>query len=321
MTIQPITFHTKKISGEIVKGIDKGGLYGLMKHNNREEYLNEYEIKNKRCSHIDKSKEHLNHYFKKMSSTHIEKLKSIPHRANQRGAFQIVISYQDLDKETASKFYNKEYAKKNAKLIIEFLKAQGITDRFELLDFSNHNDEGLYGDTHHPHFHLTFSAYDKIKKDWGYKDFFCPTVDKKPIIKNGEIQYKKVKCGKNRGEYILDTQDRKVPKLKDVEAPIFQKLQDDWNDFLIYKNQPFRNKKEFTSILQFPNSIWRKFDEALKIKIYDIRKLEKKMNILRSKGCKEKYNEIKKQLVLMFNDVLIETENIKKSINHSKTPK
>ena len=316
MTIQPITFNTKTISGKKVKGIDKGGLYGLMKHNNREEYLDEYEVKTKRNTHIDTLKEHLNHYFKKMDANKIEKLKSIPHRANQRGAFQMVFSFQDLDIDEANQFYNKEFAKDKAKLIIEFLKQEGIIDRFELLDLICHNDEGMQGgDTQHPHFHLTFSAYDKINKDWGYKDFFSPTVDKKPMVKNGEIQYKKVKNGKDRGKFVLDSDGNKVPKMKDIEAPIFQKLQDNWNNFLIAKNQPYRNKKEFTSLIQLPGSIWRKLTPEKKQEVYKIRKLQYKMDRAYFNDNIKLYTSLKKEIILLLTEVMSDIEGIQKKLH------
>lgn len=318
MTIQPITFNTKTISGKIVKGIDKGGLLALKGHNNRQEYHEEYEIKNRRTAHIDKSKEHLNHYFKKMNAKKIEKLKSIPHRSNQRGAFQIIYSFQDLDEETANKFYDKEYAKDKAKLIIEFLKSQGITQRFDLLDLICHNDEGLYGETQHPHFHLTFSAFDKIMQDWGYKDFYCPTVDKKPLVKNGEIQYKKIKNGKDRGKFVVDKNGNKVPKMKDIEAPIFKQLQDSWNHFLISKQEPFRNKKEFTSLIQFPDSIWRRLSPEKKQQVYDIRKLQKRMDRAYLDNDMKTYKKFRKELIYLIGDLMIEVETTQKKFLNYK---
>jgi len=316
MTIQPITFHTKKVSGRIIKGIDKGGMYGLMKHNNREEYLDEYEIKTKQNTHIDTSKEHLNHYFKKMDASKIEKLKAIPHRANQRGAFQMVFSFQDLDIEEANQFYDKVFAKEKAKLIVEFLKQEGIIERFELLDLVCHNDEGFQGgETQHPHFHLTFSAFDKINKTWGYKDFFSPTVGQKPMVKNGDIQYKKVKNGKDRGAYILDENGNKIPKMKDIEAPIFQNLQDNWNDFLRVKNQPYRNKKEFTSMIQLPSSIWRKLSPEKKEEVYKIRKLQNKMDRAYFNNNKKLYDRLKKEIVSMLAEVMVDIENIQKKLH------
>lgn len=316
MTIQPITFNTKKVSGKIVKGIDKGGLYGLMKHNNREEYLDEYEVKTKRNTHIDKSKEHLNHYFKRMDASKIEKLKATKHRVNQRGAFQMIYSFQDLEIEEANQFYDKEFAKDKAKLIVEFLKQEGIIERFELLDLICHNDEGMQGgDTQHPHFHLTFSAFDKINKDWGYKDFFSPTVGQKPMVKNGEVQYKKIKNGKDRGKYLLDEHGNKIPKMKDVEAPIFQKLQDNWNDFLIAKKQPYRNKKEFTSLIQLPSSIWRKLSPEKKEEVYKIRKLQNKMDRAYFSDNMKLYESLKKEIVSLLAEVMIDIERIQKKLH------
>ncbi len=315
MTIQPITFNTKTISGKIVKGIDKGGLYGLMKHNNREEYLDEYEVRTKQTTHIDTKKEHLNYYFKKMDASKIEKLKSIPHRANQRGAFQMVFSFQDLEVDEANKFYDKGFAKDKAKLIIEFLKQEGITDRFDLLDLICHNDEGMFGNTQHPHFHLTFSAFDKINKDWGYKNFFSPTVGQKSMVKNGEIQYKKVKNGKDRGKFILDNDGNKVPKMKDIEAPIFQHLQDSWNDFLIAKNQPYRNKKEFTSLIQLPSFIWKKLTPKKKQEVYKIRKLQNKMDRAYFNDNMKQYESLKKEIISLLAEVMVDIEHIQKRLH------
>ena len=40
----------------------------------------------------------------------------------------------------------------------------------------------------------------------------------------------------------------------------------------------------------------------------------------RKKRNKNEYEKIRKELVYLFNDVIIETENIKKLTNHFKTP-
>ena len=78
---------------------------------------------------------------------------------------------QDLTDEDLAKFHDKPYATQHAKMILAYLKEQGILEHFELLELVCHNDEK------NPHYHLTFSAYDSLSKDWAYNDFFSPIME------------------------------------------------------------------------------------------------------------------------------------------------
>jgi len=171
----------------------------------------------------------------------------------------------------------------------------------------NHNDEK------NPHFHLTFSAYNKQKQDWGYNEFFSPIVAQEPIIKNGEAIYQKYNRGKQRGEYKLDNEGNKVPKTQAVRKSILQNLQDDWNDFLVKHNQPYRNKKQFSSLLQYGKGTWKSFSQETKEKVYEIRKKEIKVNRALFSSNKSHYSKLKKELVMLFNDLQTQTDKAKRS--------
>ena len=318
MRIETINFATLTRGGRVVKGIDEGGMHGLMKHNNRDEINTEFEVKSKRATNIHRCKSKYNQYFKKLTHKKIEKIKSLPKKKKDTaGAFQMVFDFQDLPQSERSKFKNEQYSKNKAKLILAFLKEQGILDEFELLEIVLHKF-----DEKNPHFHLCFSAFSNSKSKFAYNEFFSPIIDNEPVLdKNGLNVFKKINRGKNKGNYELNCNGDKILKTRPKRKSILQALQNSFNDFLIKNQTPYRNKKEFTSLLQFQKSVWYKFDENLKQKIYDIRETERYMNMLRKKGSRDKYNEIKKQLGLMFNDVLIETENIKKLTNHFKTQK
>lgn len=304
LRIETINFATLTRSGKTIKGIDTGGLYGLQKHNNRTEYNSNYEVKSKRTTNIDKSKSKHNHYFKKLTSSKIETLKNIPHRKNQVGAFQMVFDFQDLTDSQKDKFRNEQYAKQKLKMILTFIKQQGILEKFNLLEAVLHNDEK------NPHFHLCFSAIDNNTNNWGYNEFFSPIVDNEIVKKNGEVQYQKHNRGKSKGKYKLDSNGNKVPKTQAVRANIIQTLQNDWENFLLVNNLGYRNKKEYSSILQFPKLLWKKFNDELKEKIYTIRKKETLMNQLKNKDI-NRYEALKKELAFEFYDVLNQIETIK----------
>lgn len=306
LRIETINFATLSKGGKVIKGIDDGGLYGLQKHNNRTEYNLDYEVKSKRTTNIDKSKSKHNHYFKKLTSNKIETLKNIPHRKNQVGAFQMVFDFQDLTDSQKDKFRNEQYAKQKLKMILTFLKQQGILEKFNLLEAVLHNDEK------NPHLHLCFSSIDNNTNNWGYNEFFSPIVDNKIVKKNGEVLYQKHNRGKLKGKYKLDSNGNKIPKTQAVRANNIQKLQDDWDNFLLVNDLGYRNKKEYSSILQFPKLLWRKFDEQLREKIYAIRKKETKMNQMKDKNINN-YEALKKELAFEFFDVLNQIESIQSS--------
>ncbi len=316
MRIETINFATLTRGGKVVKGIDEGGMHGLMKHNNREEINTSYEVKSKRATNINRSKSHNNLYFKKLTNRKIQKLKSLTKKKKDTvGAFQVVFDFQDLPESERQKFYNEKYSKQKAKLILAYLKEQGILDEFDLLEVVLHLDEK------NPHFHLCFSAFSNSKSKFAYNEFFTPIVDNEPVLdKDGNMTFKKINRGKNKGKYELDEDGEKILKTRVVRKSILKNLQDSFNDFLIKNNTAYRNKKEFTSLLQFPKSVWHQFDESLKQKIYNIREKERLMNMQRKKKNKE-YEETRKELVLLFNDVIIETEKVKKLSNNFRTQK
>ena len=307
MRIETINFSTMKRGSKEVRGIEDAGMLGLLKHNQRKLYNKSYEVKSKQASNIDKKRSHLNHYFKVMSEHDIQALKSLPHRVNQVGAFQMVFDFQDLTDEDLVKFHDKTHATKHAKMILAYLKEQGILDHFELLELICHNDEK------NPHYHLTFSAYDSLSKDWGYNEFFSPIVGSEPVMKNGEVVYQVENRGKNKGKSKLDSQGNRIPKTQVVRQSILQTLQDNWNDFLIRHHQPYRNKKEFSSLLQYTKGVWRAFSPELKEKVYAIRKKETELNkaLMLNKST---YAKLKNELVLMFNDIQEKTDAIKKKL-------
>lgn len=317
MRVETINFATLTRAGKVVNGVSDGGMHGLMKHNLREEINTDYEVKSKRATNIDKSKSKYNQYYKKITNKKIEKLKSLPKKKKDTvGAFQMVFDFQDLPEIEREKFYSEKYSKQKAKLLLSFLKEQGILDEFELLEIVLHLDEK------NPHFHLCFSAFSNSKSKFAYNEFFSPIVDNEPVLdKNGNNVFKKINRGKNKGEYELDSNGNKIFKTRPKRKSILQDLQDSFNDYLIKSNTAYRNKKEFTSLLQFPKSVWHKFDESLKEKIYTIREKERLMNMLRKKKNNKEYEKIRKEIVYLFNDVIIETESIKKQTNHFKTPK
>lgn len=304
MRIETINFATLKRGGSIVKGIDDGGMYGLLKHNNRVEYNKSYEVKSKRVTNINEKRSIYNHYFKKLTTNKIETIKNIKHRKNQVGAFQMVFDFQDLNDVDKDKFKDKNYAKHKLKIILAYLKEQDILNKFDLLEAIIHNDEL------NPHFHLSFSSIDNNTKDWGYNDFFSPIVKHEIVKKNGIIQYQQNNRGKLKGKFKLDSNGHKIPKKQAVRANILQKLQDDWDNFLLKNNQPYRNKKEYSSILQFPKYLWRRFDNDLKEKIYSIRKKEISVNQMKDKD-NNKYEALKKELAYKFYDVITEVEVVK----------
>lgn len=316
MRIETINFATLTRGGEVVKGIDEGGMHGLMKHNNREEINSSYEVKSKRATNINRTKSSHNQYFKKLTNKKIQKIKSLPIKKKDTvGAFQMVFDFQDLPESERQKFYNEKYSKQKAKLILAYLKEQRVLDEFDLLEVVLHLDEK------NPHFHLCFSAFSNTKSKFAYNEFFTPIIDNEPVLdKDGNMTFKKINRGKNKGKYELDENGDKILKTRVVRKSILKTLQDSFNDFLIKNNTTYRNKKEFTSLLQFPKSVWHQFDESLKQKIYNIREKERLMNMQRKKKNKE-YEETRKELVFLFNDVIIETEKVKKLSNNFRTQK
>lgn len=308
LRMETINSGTLKRGGDLVRGIDEGGLIALMKHNNRTEIDNTYEVKSKRDTAIDIERSEHNIVFKEMTYKKIKKLQNIPHRKTQASAFQMVFDFQDLEEFEQLQFYNKDFAKDKAKLVLAYLKEAGIIQRFELLELVLHNDEK------NPHFHLTFSSYDKIDNDWGVNEFFRPVVDYKTIYKNNKPVYKKIDKGKDRGKFLLDEKGNKIVKTMPIRKSNMQEIQDNWNDFLIKHNQVYRNKKEITSLLQFKKSIWRRFSEETKQKVYLLRKKEKELIKAKRADNIKKYNKVLNEITPIQKFVLNEAVNIEKKL-------
>lgn len=312
LRLETINFSTMKRGNEEVKGIDDGGMSALMKHNNRTQIQETYEVKSKRDTEIDIQRSKYNITFKEMNYKKIKNLQNIPHRNNQAGAFQMVFDFQDLEEFERKQFYNKDYSKNKANMILAYLKEQGILERFELLELIIHNDEK------NPHFHLTFSGFDKISNNWGVNEFFRPIVDYAPQYKNNEPIYKKIDKGKDRGKYLLDENGNKIIKTQAVRKSILQDIQDNWNDFLIKNHQPYRNKKEITSLLQFKKSIWRRFSKETKEIVYLLRQREKELIKAKRANDIKKYNKILNEISPIQKFVLNEAVNIEKKLLNLK---
>ena len=75
-------------------------------------------------------------------------------------------------------------------------------------------------------------------------------------------------------------------------------------------NFRYLHKKEFTSLLQFPNSIWHKFDEETKQRVYFIRELEKERII----NIKEKNHSISDEIEILLKNEVLEVLKISQHI-------
>lgn len=315
LRLETINFSTMKRGSVEVKGINDGGMIALMKHNNRNEIDKTYEVKSKRDTAIDIDRSKYNLTFKEMTYKKIKNLQNIPHRNNQAGAFQMVFDFQDLDELEQQKFYDADYSKNKAKLILSFLNEQSILDRFELLELVLHNDEK------NPHFHLTFSGFDKILNNWGVNEFFRPVVDYVQQYKNNKPVYKKIDKGKDKGKFLLDENGNKIIKTMPIRQSNLQLFQDNWNDFLIKNNQPYRNKKDITSLLQFKKSIWRRFSEETKQKVYLLRNKEKELLKAKRMNDIKAYHKLLNEISPIQKFVINEAVNIEKNFLNFKNHK
>jgi hypothetical protein len=271
-----------KKGGETIKGINDGGLWALSKHNERKELDFTQETKFIKSKHsnndnIDLSRSKDNIYYKNLTPEAVKNLEKKQKRKNGVGAFSMVFDFQDLRQNTIENFgkivegKNKSNAQVFKKLIEEFLKEQGISERFEMLEMVLHLDEK------NPHYHILFSAWDNKKNDWGYNEFFSPKGEPQIVKdKKGEIIYLKENRGKNRGKFKLDSNGNKIPKTERIRKSKVQDFQNAWGEFLEKKTKnQISNKKEFSSMLSYTNSVYREFTKEQKEKLEELRKKEK----------------------------------------------
>ena len=277
------------------RGILNGCLSALSRHNLRMEINNKYEIKRKQQTVINQEQSKNNKIVKGLDYSKIETIKqqqkSTKTRKNGVGAFSFVFDFKEQDKEEFDIEAHNE-------LIKEYLSDIGLSDKFELLEFVWHMDEKSI------HCHLLFSGYDQDKEKFSVNDFFAPKGEPEPIRdKDGSIIYKKVANGKDRGKYILENGE-KVPKLQAKRRNGTQWLQNEFASYLKENNFIYSNKKEFSSMLQFPNGIWRKFDEETKEAVYYFRELENLYFETKKQNPKDK------TLVKIHNEMIQGVSNI-----------
>lgn len=247
------------------RGILNGCLSALSRHNLRMEINNKYEIKKKQQTVINEEESQNNIIEKSLDYSKIDIIKQqqkdTKTRKNGVGAFSLIFDFKNQNKEDFD-------ADAHNTLINEYLAEIGLSDKFELLEFVWHFDEKSI------HCHLLFSGYDKQKEKFSVNDFFSPKGEPKPIKDaQGNIIYKKIANGKDRGKHIIEN-GYKVPKLQAKRRNGTQWLQDEFSSYLKENDFVYSNKKEFSSILQFPNGIWRNFDEQTKEAVYYFRDLE-----------------------------------------------
>lgn len=317
MHIENFNFSTMKKNGEIRRGISEGGLFALSKHNERTEldFTQENKfIKSKKSNneHIDKTKSQDNIYYKKLSGKAVAALEEKKVRKNGVGAFSLVFDFQDLKDESISDF-GKNHSQKFKNLIDEFLEKFGITERFEILENVLHLDEK------NPHFHFVFSAWDNKKNEWGYNEFFN-SISEPEIVKdkNGEVLYQIENRGAKKGKFKLDEFGNKIPKTKKIYKSKIQDFQNEWKSFIEEKTKnKISNKKEFSSMLAFTNSVYREFTKEQKAKLTELRQMEKVYYASSDENKKINKNKFLMELV-KFNDVALE---ISDRLNNNKLNK
>lgn len=266
LRIEKRNFADTKTKNGFVRGIEKNSLVAMKKHNERLEINHNYEIKSKQRTNINEENSYKNIYFKSMSFEQIKKIKNRQHRSNSVGAFEVVFDFQDLTENEINSFDVLQHKA----LIDKFLQEQSIGKKFELLSYVYHADEK------NPHFHLIFSGWNKQEQSFNFNDEFNPKKKGEPLLTSeGNPVFLKHNRGKQKGEYLLDEHGDKQIKYEMVRENGTQKLQDAWGSYLKDNNFRYSHKKQFTSFLQFPNSIWHSFDANTQKKVLFIRELEK----------------------------------------------
>jgi len=295
------------------RGILNGCLSALSRHNLRMEINNKYEIKRKQQTVINQEQSKNNEIVKGLDYSKIDTIKqqkkSTKTRKNGVGAFSLVFDFKEQDKEEFDIEAHNE-------LIREYLADIGLSDKFKLLEFVWHMDEKSI------HCHLLFSGYDQDKEKFAVNDYFSPKGENEPIIdKQGNIVYKKVANGKDRGKYILEN-GHKVPKLQAKRRNGAQWLQDEFSSYLKKNNFVYSNKKEFSSMLQFPNGVWRGFNEETKEAVYYFRDLENLYYETKKQNPNDPtLQEIHNEMMQGVSVVLAEARTIQEQKNKVLTPK
>ena len=289
------------------RGILNGCLSALSRHNLRMDINKRYEIKRKQQTVINSELSNQNVVMKGWDYAKIDTIKKQQKETNTRkngvGAFSLVFDFKNQDKaEFDTKAHNE--------LINEYLSDIGLSDKFELLEFVWHFDEKSI------HCHLLFSGYDKQEQKFLVNDFFSPKGEPEPIRdKEGNIVYKKIANGKDRGEHLLED-GQKVPKMEAKRRNGTQWLQDEFSAYLTANNFVYSNKKEFGSMLQFPNGIWRAFNEETKEAVYYFRELENLYYETKKQNPRNKILEtIHKEMINGVSVILKEAQNIQQHNN------
>ena len=275
--------------GTTQKGIANGSLWGLKKHNHRDEVNNTYEHKINAGSNIDESKSHQNVYIKKMTSDDIKKIQEQAKSSakNAVGAFSLVFDFKDEELEGFD-------VETHAELIERYLDRSGISDEYSQIDFCFHGEELR------PHFHATFSAFSKTKNKFNVNSFFEPELGEIILDKNGEAIYKKHNRGKLKGEYMLDENNEKIPKRQKLSATTF--FQDTWEEFLEEEAPRYRHDRDFVAFFYFPNNIWRRFTPEEQDRVVAIRDAGKDYPKLLASGYLEEAQALKDLMVSEFAD-------------------
>ena len=186
----------------------------------------------------------------------------------------------------------------NKEIIEGFLKEFGITERFDVLEFAYHGDEGI-GKKHH-HFHITISGWDNIEDKFNVNGFFSPVIAEAfQYDKQGNLLFKKIDKGKERGKYMLQSDGRRTPKTQPVRAEGMQIFQNAWEEYLL-RNTPYWNKKPFTSMIQIPKSIYKAMNLEERKRLFKFRELE---NIKYEHLFSEEYHD--QELLKLINEKMI----------------
>lgn len=291
LRIQKMNFGDKQEASKLVRGIHSGSLVAIKRHNERTDINVQLEMKSKQATHIDESRSNRNLYFKEMNFYAIDSLKRKSHRLNSVGAFEMVLDFQDLTEYEIENFD----AIKHKSLIDKFINEHEKINNYKILSYSLHLDEK------NPHFHIVFSGWNDNSNAFDFNEVFNPKVQGETMLdKNGNQIYMKHNRGKLQGEYQLDENGEKIKKYHMLRENGTQKLQNDWALHLKENEDKYTHKKAFTSVLHFTKSIWNRFEENTKQKVYLIREMENE----RIRAIKEENFELVLELeTLLKNEV------------------
>ena len=285
------------------RGILSGCLSALSKHNLRQEINRKMEIKRKQKTNINEAESKNNIVVQSLDYEEIDRIKQLQKdtktRKNGVGAFSLVFDFKNQDKEQFD-------IKAHNELINEYLADIGLSDRFEQLEFVWHMDEKSV------HCHVLFSGYDRYKARFVVNDYFSPKGEPEPKRnKKGNVIFKKIANGKDRGKFQLDNNGKQIPKLEAKRRNGAQWLQDTFSEYLDCNNLIYTNKKEFSSLLQFSNSVWRGFSDETKEAVYHFRKLEDEFYELKQHSPKHKLlKQLHQEMVTGVSEILIEARDI-----------